>query len=46
MPVAAALSPIAEQNGANARRVAEMIFLSTLLSMITVPVASVLLHML
>ena len=46
LPSAVILSPVAAQFGANAKRTAEGIFLTTLFSMITIPIAAILLHML
>jgi predicted permease len=46
LPCAAILPALAEEAGANAKLAAEATFLTTLFSVITVPVASVLLHLL
>ena len=46
LPSAVIIAPIAEQFGANVKRAAEGIFLTTLFSMITIPIAGILLHML
>jgi predicted permease len=40
-PIGAALPPLAEMYGSNAKLASEGVFLSTLLSMITIPVASI-----
>ena len=45
LPTAAILPALADETGANAKLAAEATFLTTLFSIITVPVASVLLHM-
>lgn len=44
LPSATVLAPLAQQYGANAQRTAELIFLTTLFSIITIPVSTVLLH--